>query len=329
MKITVIKTLSFAVPLLSFQVLAIENGTPVDWKNGLDDFVSGNCTGLVVGGDKIMTAAHCGIGGNYVIGNDGAEIAVNSKVDHPNYALSANYDISILNIDIQSTQNIRFFANLNNPTASNGDAVHAYGFAGSLTELKRGDFTVSRVSDASQYRFYHEYDDNAGSKTEHGDSGGAWFNASNEIIGITRGSDAFGDLFYSKDFILATVDGWHYPTVLKGTGTQTVKVQSLHQNSVVDSATSSGDITITGGTCQTLPAINAFDSCTYELEVIGTGQLHLTTNEVIDINPVTPTPVPPPTTTPSSGGSGGSLGFFSLLGLAALGRLRKCKESNS
>ncbi|PMM40564.1 trypsin-like serine protease [Vibrio splendidus] len=315
--------LALGLSVLSSSAFAITNGTIVDWKNDFDDYVSGNCTGLIVGGDQILTAAHCGIGGNYVIRNDGTEITVNSKVDHPNYTLSANYDISTLNIDIQSTQNIRFFANLNNPTASKGDAVHAYGFAGSLTELKRGDFTVSRVSDASQYRFYHEYDENAGSKTEHGDSGGAWFNASNEIIGITRGSDAFGDLFYSKDFILEAVNGWHYPTVLKGTGTQTIKVQSLHLNSVVDSATSSGDVTITGGTCQTLPAIDAFDTCTYELDVTGSGQLHLTTNEVIDINPVTPTLVPPPTTTPSSGGSGGSLGFLSLLGLAVFGRLRK------
>ncbi|WP_139137183.1 GlyGly-CTERM sorting domain-containing protein, partial [Vibrio splendidus] len=43
------------------------------------------------------------------------------------------------------------------------------------------------------------------------------------------------------------------------------------------------------------------------------------------INPVTPTPVPPPTTTPSSGGSGGSLGFLSLLGLAVFGRLSRSK----
>ncbi|MFA0054253.1 trypsin-like serine protease [Vibrio echinoideorum] len=317
------KTL-FALGLsaLSSSAFAITNGTIVDWKNDFDDYVSGNCTGLIVGGDKILTAVHCGIGGNYVIGTDEAEITVNSKVDDPNNNRQGpNYDVSILRVDKQQTQNIRFFANLNNSTASNGDAVHAYGFAGSLTELKRGEFTVSRASESNLNRLFHEYDENAVTKTEHGDSGGAWFNSSDDVIGLTHGGNAFVDLFYSKDFILEAVNGWHYPTVLKGNGTQTIKVQSLHQNSVVASATSSGDVTITGGTCQTLPAIDAFDTCTYELEVIGTGQLHLSSDEVIDINPVAPTPAPPPT--PSSGGSGGSLGFLSLLGLAVFGRLRK------
>ncbi|MCG9692855.1 S1 family peptidase [Vibrio sp. Isolate22] len=314
--------LALGLSALSSSCFAITNGTVVDWKHDFDDYVSGNCTGLIVGGDKILTAAHCGITNNVVVIYDGSYLAVKSKVDHPNYTGFRNYDVSILDIDKQATQNIHFFADLNQATASVGDAVHSYGFAGSLTELKRGDFTVSNVSDPSIDHLYHKYAI-GGSETESGDSGSAWFNASNEVIGVTYGGQSIPDLFYSKDFILDTVDGWHYPTVIKGTGTQTIKVQSLHQNPVVDAAYVVGDVAITGGTCQTLPAIDAFDTCTYELDVSGSGQLHLTTNEVIDINPVAPTPVPPPTTTPSSGGSGGSLGFLSLLGLAALGRLRK------
>ncbi|MEZ9362472.1 serine protease [Vibrio cyclitrophicus] len=314
--------LALGLSFLSSSSFAITNGTIVNWQNDFDDYVSGNCTGLIVGGDQILTAAHCNITGNVVVTNDGSYLTVNSKEVHPNYAYTTDYDVSVLSVDKQSTQNIHFFADLNTATASVGDAVHAYGFAGSLTELKRGEFTVMRVSDPSQYRIYHEYSLGE-SQTENGDSGSAWFNSSNEVIGVTSGGDAFGDLFYSKDFLLETVNGWHYPTILKGTGTQTIKVQSLHQNPVVDAAYVAGDVAITGGTCQTLPAIDAFDTCTYELDVSGSGQLHLTTNEVIDINPVTPTPVPPPTTTPSSGGSGGSLGVFSLLGLAVFGRLRK------
>ena len=91
---------------------------------------------------------------------------------------------------------------------------------------------------------------------------------------------------------------------------------------MTENAHATGDVQILGGTCQTQAVINAFDTCTYELDVTGSGRLHLSNDEVIDINPVTPTPVPP-TPTPSSGGSGGSLGFLSLLGLAVFGRLRK------
>ncbi|MFA0154499.1 trypsin-like serine protease [Vibrio sp. 10N.261.46.A3] len=291
---------------LSSSSFAITNGTVVDWQSDFDDYVSGNCTGLIIGGDQILTAAHCGIPDNVVVTHDGSYLDVVSKVDNPNYSFTTDYDVSILNIGTQPNQNIRFFSDLNNPTASVGDAVHTYGFAGSLTELKRGDFSVMRVSDASHYRMYHEYA--AGiSQTENGDSGSAWFNASDEIIGVTSGGDAFADLFYSKDFILETVDGWHYPTVLKGTGTQTVKVQSLHQNGVTDSAYATGDVQLVGGTCQTLATINEFDTCTYELDVIGTGQLHLSSDEVIDITPE----------------SGGSLSVWGLSLIALLGLRRR------
>ncbi|WP_439146836.1 trypsin-like serine peptidase [Vibrio sp.] len=310
--------LALGLSALSSSSFAITNGTVVDWQNDFDDYVSGNCTGLIVGGDKILTAIHCNTGGNVVVTHDGDYLTVNSSLNDPeDLGYGPSHDVTILSVDRQKTQNVRFFANLNNPTARVGDAVHAYGFAGSLTELKRGDFTISEISDESLDHFYHRYA-LGGSETESGDSGSAWFNASNEVIGITHGGNTFPDLFYSKDFILEAVNGWHYPTVLKGTGTQTVKIQSLHQSGVSDLAYVTGDVQLVGGTCQTLATINAFDTCTYELDVTGTGQLHLSNDEVIDINPVTTPPV-----TPSSGGSGGSLGFLSLFGLAVLGRLRK------
>ncbi|MEZ9997924.1 serine protease [Vibrio lentus] len=306
--------LTLGLSALSSSSFAITNGTVVDWQNDFEDYVSGDCTGLIVGGDQVLTAAHCGITDNVVVTHDGNYLEVKSKSDHPNYSDdNGNYDTSILDIDKQPTKNIRFFANLNVPTANSGDAVHAYGFAGSLTELKRGDFTVDRTSDISQNRTNHEYVYSLdGTRTEDGDSGSAWFNLSDEVIGITRGGYSFGDLFYSKDFILETINGWHYPTVLKGTGTQTVKVQSLHQNGVTDSAYATGDVQLVGGTCQTLATINEFDTCTYELDVTGTGQLHLSSDEVIDITPETP-----------SSSSGGSLSVWGLSLIALLGLRRR------
>lgn len=307
--------------LSSFQALAIENGTPVVWQNDFDDFVSGNCTGLVIGGDQILTAAHCGITGNYVVGNDGAEITVNSKTDHPNYTGFADYDVSVLEIDKQKTENVHFFADLNIATGVTGDSITAYGFGGSESILKKGVFSIGRVSSSIEYRPWHQSIPTDSVKIIGGDSGGTWFNTAENIIGITHGTETISDLFYARDFILEQIDGWHYPTVLNGSGTQTIKVQSLHKNSVVDAAYVAGDVVITGGTCQSLTTINAFDTCTYELDVTGSGQLHLTSSEVIDINPPE-APVTPPVTTPSSGGSGGSLGFLSLFGLLVWGRFR-------
>ena len=78
-------------------------------------------------------------------------------------------------------------------------------------------------------------------------------------------------------------------------------------------AYTSGEATITGGTCFQASDIQPFSTCTYAVE--GAGTLHLSDNESIAINKPTPE---------SGGGdSGGSLGFLSLIGLLGLGLIRK------
>lgn len=318
-------SITLALSLLSGSAFAIDNGVDVDWQNDFDDMVKNNCTGMVVGGNQVLTAAHCtDLTG--ITFSDGTVTTASSRDDHPNYLYSSSgsqYDVSVWTLpQVATTQNIHYFADLNTQTVAVGDSIKAYGFGGNAP-LAYSEISINKLSSLSDVAF-------EGTATLGeiigGDSGGVWLE-NERIVAITQASShsylSYGtDLHQAKDFLLEKINGWHYPTVLKGTGTQTIKVQSLHQNPVADAAYVAGDVTITGGTCQTLPAINAFDTCTYELDVTGSGQLYLTTNEVIDINPVTPTPVPP-TTTPSSGGSGGSLGFLSLLGLAMFGRLRQ------
>ncbi len=316
-----------SISLLSSSVFAIENGTAVDWQNDFDDMVKNNCTGLVIGGNQVLTAAHCTDLTGITFAN-GDVVNASGRVDHPSYLWASDgsaYDVSIWSLpEAANTQNIHYFADLNIPSIALGDDIKVYGFGGN-NPLAYASASITRILDA--YKTAFEVTSHIGEVIP-GDSGGALLK-NNNIVAITRGGGASNnasnstDLAYAKDFLLEQINGWHYPTVLKGTGTQTIKVQSLHQNGVTENAHATGDVQILGGTCQTQAVISAFDACTYELEVIGTGQLHLSNDEVIDINPVTPTPVPPTTTTPSSGGSGGSLGFLSLLGLAALGRLRK------
>ena len=314
-----------SLSLLSSSVFAVENGTTVEWQNDFDDMVKNNCTGLILGGNQVLTAAHCTDLTGITFAN-GDVVTASERADHPSYlwsASSSQYDVSVWTLpQTAKTQNIHYLADLNVQNVTLSDDIQVYGFGGNFP-LSYATVSIDRLS--SSWFTAHQGNAVIGD-TIQGDSGGAWMKG-DQIVGVHEGSAGaitYGtDLHYAKDFLLEKINGWHYPTVLKGTGTQTIKVQSLHQNAVVDAAYVAGDVTITGGTCQTLPTINAFDTCTYELNVTGSGQLHLTTNEVIDINPVTPTPVPPPTTTPSSGGSGGSLGFLSLLGLAVFGRLRQ------
>jgi hypothetical protein len=166
-----------------------------------------------------------------------------------------------------------------------------------------------------------------------GDSGGAVLNQYNEIVAVNNSTSTWdfdgenetnehsafsANLSESKGFILETINGWHYPTLANtSNGVATIKIQSLHVNPTVDSAYTSGDATITGGTCTTMNSVSAFQTCTYTIESQGgEGQLILSDNEVININK--------PTVTPNSGGSdGGSLGFLSIIGLLGLGFIRK------
>ncbi|WP_299143999.1 trypsin-like peptidase domain-containing protein [uncultured Vibrio sp.] len=314
-----------SISLLSSSVLAIVNGTVVDWQNDFDDMVKNSCTGMVVGGGNILSAAHCDDSTGITFA-DGTVMDAVTRDDHPSYLWAADgspYDVSIWTLSqTAQTQNIHYFADLSVSNIALGDDIKLYGFGGN-NPLSYSSASITRLSD--DYKTAFEVTSTIGDVTQ-GDSGGVWLNSDSNIVAINRSiigsrQTAGTDLTYAKDFLLEQINGWHYPTVLKGTGTQTIKVQSLHQNPVVDAAYVAGDVEITGGTC-TLSTIEAFDTCTYELDVTGSGQLHLTTNEVIDINPVTAPPEQPPTETPSSG-SGASLGFLSLFGLALFGCLRR------
>ncbi|WP_234498186.1 trypsin-like serine protease [Vibrio maritimus] len=313
--------LALSIGLISSSAWAIIDGTPVNWQNDFDDVVFNNCTGLIVGGNKVLTAAHCTTD-VYIKFSDESNTSSQSRTDHPSYIGGQNYDVSVWVLPKKAkTKNIHFFANLNTQTTQVGDTLRAFGFGGdnplayAILNATSLATVTNTLTNASQ---------NNGS-TIGGDSGGMWLDDSNKIVGIhNRGAvnqSSSMDLHYAKDFLLEQINGWHYPTVFKGTGTQTIQVQSLHVNPTADSAYVDGNITITGGTCYANNAINAFDICTYELEVNGTGTLHLSSSESISINPKATTP-------PSDGGSsggGGSMGWLSLLALAVWGRFRPHK----
>ncbi|MFA0464453.1 trypsin-like serine protease, partial [Vibrio sp. 10N.261.45.F1] len=280
-------SIAITLSLLSSSAFAITNGTNVDWKNNFDDMVKNNCTGMVVGGDQVLTAAHC-IDLTGITFTDGTVTTASRRDDHPNYLYSSSgsqYDVSMWTLPhVAKTQNIHYFADLNTQNIAVGDSLKAYGFGG-RNPLAYAEVVIGKLSSVSDVAF-------EGTATLgeiiNGDSGGVWMK-NEQVIAITEASSHSRlsrgtDLHQAKDFILDRVNGWHYQTVLKGTGTKTVKVQSLHKNSVVDAAYTNGDVTITGGTCKTKTTINAFDTCTYTLDVKGTGKLHLTSNEVVDIN---------------------------------------------
>ncbi len=106
--------------------------------------------------------------------------------------------------------------------------------------------------------------------TGFGDSGGAWLNFDDEIIAphsyslAGLNTESASNLYFAKDFLLKTINGWHFPTLAKVDRHQrtVITIQSLHMNPEVDRAYTSGDAEITGGTCRTLKTIKPFQTCT-------------------------------------------------------------------
>lgn len=298
MKKTLLVALLFAP---QFMANAIENGTQVNISD-YPDMINMNCTHTVIGADFVITAAHCDPL-FYVRDNP-----VTADYDHP------DRDIRLINTenDFQITK-IHF---ISQAEIKNGDVLKTFGFGGN-NEL---NFSVQEV-DADYYssEIILGITDIGQGISVAGDSGGASLNAKNEIVsvvkGVGSGVTAVTRILDAKDFILDTINGWHFPTLAETTnGEATIEIQSLHAASFMDNATASGDITILGGTCYGA-ITEPLDICTYDISSVNNyqGFLTLDDGEVITINKGKAAPAP----TPDNSDSGGSLGWFALLALIA------------
>ncbi len=320
--------------LITSPAFAASNGTNVSWSD-YTDMVNNNCTGTIISGNHVITAAHCDDLKRSLKLQNGTWVNPSSVEEHPNHASSSNsdFDVAVLTLPNKvDTSDIHFFADLNTNPVTNNEEVRLFGFADTYNQLSYATMTIdsSPTGITPTTRYTAEKTANGGESTA-GDSGGAWLNSRNDIVSIHNGSDYAGsvtdytygiNLFSVKDFILTSINGWHYPTIASGNGAKTITVQSLHSGGVADAAYTEGSITITGGTCYGNNSINEFEKCTYELDVTGEGKLWLSNNEFIHINK--------PSSTSDNGSSGGKSGastsFAAMLALLGLGFIRRRQQ---
>ncbi|WP_394168084.1 trypsin-like serine protease [Photobacterium piscicola] len=332
---TITKITLAIIGLTSASAHAIVGGTSVDESlyQQYVTYTAGNqrCSGTIVGGKYILSAAHCMT--NAKTGNIKDQRLIKFTTN-PDDLLSRGFDIAIATIEEQyKTPTITFLSDLH---VLDNEKVGVFGWGAGV--LKHA---VMKTKLVDQYipQALLLNDINEG-YTNAGDSGSPVV-LSNKIISIHSGKD--GDendenatisarIESSRDFILSTINDWHSPTELKFTGAQTIEIQSLHVNDTNlaerwnANTLTTGKVTVTGGTCVT-DTIAPFGTCTLDVTAdAGEGKIKLTDNNIVTINRAA---VVEPDTGGSTdkdnnnNGGGGSFGWLTLLALLPLAWRRK------
>ncbi|AIW17491.1 trypsin-like serine protease [Vibrio tubiashii] len=324
-----LSAISLAIALTtSFQANAIINGTSEN-KANFQQYVEMGCTGNIIGGKWVLTAAHCAtnLGMRDVVRYDGSIAKTKAQHNHP------AFDGTLSDIGFWELESIQEVNQINTISVSNvgaGETITVYGFGGTAPNLNKAIQTSEAVSGNAQW--LRTVDISQGSSTG-GDSGASYLNSLGQIVAVHGGGSSTSSngmegyrTETGRSFILDTVNGWHYPTRLSVSNSATITVQSLHVGGTTDAAYTNGDLTINyaASTCDD-GAIGEFATCTYSVTTNGGhGQLFLSANEKVEINkPVSTTDG---NSTTSGGGGGGSFGFASILALLGLG-IRRYKAS--
>ncbi|OCH37367.1 trypsin-like serine protease [Aliivibrio fischeri] len=326
---------------------AIENGTSVAWDSyNNDDIIKlysadekNACSGTLIAGKYILTAAHCVIehdGNHNIISKIKTAREQQYQIVEPNahldYGIEESnwHDLAFAELSHSvDTTRIHFFANLTKNVFVDEAPIRIFGFGSTKEYLHYADFTMTDLGKNPDDRLDGKMVTQA--HTIYGDSGAAWL-SDDRIVAVHKGSAHYTDGHRetystnlsnsdSSNFILETINGWHYPTLAyTSNGKGTITVQSLHRGPITDSATFSGDVQIVGGTCYDGHSVTPYETCTYEIESSGgqgsivLGQASDGTDEIIHINKPMPT---------SNDAEGGSLGVFGLLLLSGFGFIRK------
>ncbi len=330
--------LATSLCMLAFSANAIQGGSSVSWSQQ-QHRVQMNCTGTLLGGTWILTAAHCSANNGptqRIYFHDGSSQIAAAQYEHSRYGADL-VDIGLWKLNTPVDTDKTGYINLTD--LSLGDTVNAHGFGGTGLNLNLATQTVTTDNPAFPYAWFIWLAYIGQGESVGGDSGMAYEDTSGRIRAI-HGRDSSQDplgmegthISYAEDFILDTVNGWSYPTNLTVNGQRTIEVQSLHRGGVVDSAYVTGDVSIDFAlsTCDN-GAISEFQECTYVVNSSGSqGTLHLSANEVVNINKPAPAPTPTPTPTPTpsggDGGGGGSTGLLTMLALSSLALIRRRKK---
>lgn len=341
--------LSITTSFFSISSYAVEGGASVSWGDH-PYIVESQCTGTVLAGKYVLLAGHCAASVDspfprLVNFSDGSSMMPTHRNAELYYKDTDSADIALWTLPNTAPMNkIVFIDDLNNvaDTPKLDDTVSIIGFGQNDSSPRLGEIsnTVTWFSNNGMAIGFGD----SKQHTIQGDSGAPIFNANHKIISTIYSGDGSNDpatglyeqngvnLRFAKDWLLKGINAWHSPTELKFTGNQTIEIQSLHVNPVnledrQNAGTlTTGDITVTGGTCMTDGDVKPFGTCTLELKAGSKeGHVQLEDGNTITVNraPEIKPDVHQPDSTDNGGSGGGSMGWLGLLGLLAFAFKRK------
>lgn len=324
--------------LLSSGSYAIDGGSTVDaslYPQYIKAYASNgsSCTGVLIAGKYVLTAAHCGTGTSVTVNN--TSISVSKTTLHPSYDPNGNYGNDLAIWELASQQDVNSSALISTDGFAANSLYSIYGYADTTT-LKTATMGAVEDDTSTTDQYILEWIDGSigTGHAKSGDSGGPVTDSSNNVLGVIHGEsgecDSSGCIYTNnvtklgsnQDFLLDTIAGLSYPTAVTG-DTVTIPVQNLSQQTVALTPSFTG-ITVTSDTCSGA-TLSPLAECT--ITATGSGSISLTTNDVVTVNKTTTddssSDSSSNSSSDSSSGGGGSFDYLFLIGAAIVGLSKK------
>lgn len=323
------------ISLLSSGSYAIDGGTTVD-ASSYPQYVkayasNGSCTGVLIAGKYVLTAAHCGTGSSVIVNN--TSISVSKTTIHPSYDSSGNYGNDLAIWELSSQQAINSSALLSTDNFISNNLYNIYGYADTTT-LKTATMGALEDDTSTTDQYILEWiDGSVGTgHAKSGDSGGPATDTGNKVVGIIHGESGecnssgctytnnVTKLESNQDFLLDTIAGLGYPTAVTGDAV-TIPVQNLSQQTVALTPSFTG-VTVTSDTCSGA-TLSPLAECS--ITATGSGSVSLTTTDIVTVNKATTDTASSSdsSSSDSSSGGGGSFDYIFAIGLAIVGCAKK------